>query len=283
MSNKFIGIFALAVASLSCNVVAGENLLKNGDGENGQENWSEKQTQVCTANPHSGKSCLTTIVPVVISEDFIEVVPDKAYKVGGWFRSADGKPVNAYLGLAPFDKDKKPIESPNVLVIAGTETELVEDCLPACKILKVKDGSKWTLENNCGKYGLVAFNIDDSGKYLDLPNRELSAGCGIEKIEKKDGCWEISLKNPCGKIYRAGTKVREHRPGANYMYKWYQEAFQSKDWIHAEGTVKGIAETGTPVTSFWPGTKYVKVVVMGMGGKLNFDDMTFEEIGNSGN
>ena len=278
MSNKFIGIFALAVASLSCNVVAGENLLKNGDGENGQENWSEKQTQVCTANPHSGKSCLTTIVPVVISEDFIEVVPDKAYKVGGWFRSADGKPVNAYLGLAPFDKDKKPIESPNVLVIAGTETELVEDCLPACKILKVKDGSKWTLENNCGKYGLVAFNIDDSGKYLDLPNRELSAGCGIEKIEKKDGCWEISLKNPCGKIYRAGTKVREHRPGANYMYKWYQEAFQSKDWIHAEGTVKGIA-----VTSFWPGTKYVKVVVMGMGGKLNFDDMTFEEIGNSGN
>ncbi|MFC1461116.1 hypothetical protein ACFLQR_01180 [Verrucomicrobiota bacterium] len=73
-------------------------------------------------------------------------------------------------------------------------------------IIQIADGSKWKSSRNA----YIAFEVDDSGSYADLPNRKLSTYAGIAQVEDRGDYWEIYLKRKCNQDYPAGTKVREH-------------------------------------------------------------------------
>ncbi|MEI6422859.1 MAG: hypothetical protein WCP55_11625 [Lentisphaerota bacterium] len=79
----------------------------------------------------------------------------------------------------PLDDKDRQISSESVNAIAETETELAAACTAADTVIKIKKGENWAAHaNNC-----IAFNVDDSGKKTDLPNRELSS-VEITKLEK---------------------------------------------------------------------------------------------------
>lgn len=246
-------------------VMNAQNLVKNGDAESGYENWSEEKVQVVTENPHSGKNCFKNKVAVVLSAEAIPVDGSKAYKISAWYKSADDKKTTVYLGFQPLDSNQQPIESWYVNVRPGTETELAEACTSKDTAIKIKDGSKWTIESY---QNLIAFDVDVTGGLKDLPNRNISKG-KVEKIEKKDASWEVSLSKPCGMDYPAGTKVRMHFTGATYSYMIYKVQFNSPEWQEFSAQVNGFSQ----------GTKFIKILVMGLeGGNIFFDDVQFEEV-----
>lgn len=278
---KKSSLILLLAFSLSSAVSADENLLKNGDAETGIESWAPEEVKTCPENPHSGKNCFKTLKGVAINSSFIPVNPSKKYKISGWFRSDDDKKTNLYLAFIPFDANCIQINSGEVTIIPGTETELTETCKPEDTVFKIKDGSKWKAELWDGKTPLdmIAFFADDSGSYKDLPNRDISPG--ITKVEKKDDGWEVTLEKPygnCFKVYPAGTKIREHKGGATYGYSILESNFNSPAWKEFSATIDGISQYGFDGKKFWHGTKFIKIVIMSLGGgPLYFDDIRFEE------
>ena len=166
-------------------------------------------------------------------------------------------------------------------IIPDTETELSETCKPEDNIIKIKDGSKWKVEKLDGKIPLnmIAFFADATKEYKDLPNRDISPG--ITKVEKKEDVWEVYLEKPygnCFKVYPAGTKIREHKSGATYGYSILEVNFNSPEWKEFSATIEGTSPYGFNGKKFWHGTKFIKIVIMSLGGgPVYFDDIRFEE------
>jgi hypothetical protein len=257
-------------------VLGAQNLVKNGDAESGLENWNQDQVQVVTENPHSGESCfkMTNQYGTIIGTAVIPVDGTKTYKYSCWFKSVDDKKATIYLGLSPMTADKKTITALQVNAMQGTDTALAVGCKPEDTVIKVKNASSWKFDDGSAR---IAFDTDDSGEYKDLPNENVTPS-EITKIEKKDNVWEVTLKKPCGMAYAAETKVRAHHDGG-YMYATHVKEFQSKDWKEVAAEIKGTMKSGAGGKQFWPGTKYVKLVVLAQGGgMIYFDDIQLEEV-----
>lgn len=193
----------------------------------------------------------------VKGSEYHAVDPAKRYTLSGWFKSVGKEPSNIYFGFMCFDADKKLIAPENVGVVGATETTLYEDCKKEDTLIKVVHAFRWK-EN---PQACIAFDVDDSGKYKDLPNRNLS-GFGILKLEEKDGYWEVRLNEPCRQAYPAGTKVREHSTGPAYLYCAAAAQAVPAEWTQYSGSVMGLSEAGAGNARWWQGTKYIKFIVL---------------------
>jgi hypothetical protein len=213
-------------------------------------------------NPLLDKLCFPCKGPTTVKgSEWITVDPKKRYTLSGWFKSVGKEPSNLYLGFMCFAADKKPIEPEQVSVVGATETTLYEACTKDATLIKVAHAFKWKED----PHACIAFEADDSGKYADLPNRNLSR-FGITKLEEKEGYWEVRLNEPCGRAYPAGTKVREHTAGPAYLYCAASAQAAPMEWTQYSGSVMGLSEAGAGNTRWWHGTKYAKLLML-----LNYD------------
>ena len=192
----------------------------------------------------------------IVSRDFIPIEEGKIYKLSGEFKALGEEPSKLYFGYGPYTKSKKFISKQSVNFIEGTETELVRACKPTDKIIFIKNAKNW----HAGNINYIAFGIDRSGKYLDLPNFNLSPA-GIEKINKSDNCYEIILKKACGKTYPAGTKIREHASGANYIYNAADNSLVNEKWNTFPGFIMS-NKFDLSINNCYPKTKYIKLIML---------------------
>ena len=113
-----------------------------------------------------------------------------------------------------------------------------------------------------GKTLHVAFNVDMSGAYNDLPNRTVSRR-GIESIKDIGTGYKVALTHPLATSWRAGTTVRQH--GNSYMYI-YNAAFGWKvpeTWKEISGIIVGEQKFGIKHTRhWWRGTRYARIVLL---------------------
>lgn len=249
------------MAALAWSAIAQEpaaNLVKNGDAESGaMDNWTPF-TKVVSERAHSGNHCFHQKgYNIRLSKELIPIDPSKTYVLSGWFKSVGQAESHLYFGCAPFDADKQPIASHTVSVIPKTETALAEPCRKGDKIIRIRDGAKW----QPSPHMYVAFEIDDSGEFADLPNRKMTAK-GITKAEKEGGAWAVHLQLPCRRSYPAGTKVREHRGGSTYIYNVAGRKPVPMEWTEFKGRTKGESKHGLTTRQWWHGTRYVQILIM---------------------
>ncbi|MFM8830718.1 MAG: hypothetical protein ACKOHM_06900 [Spartobacteria bacterium] len=196
------------------------------------------------------------------SEALIPVDPNAHYELSGFFMSEEGTAL-VYLGFDCYDADERRIGSVQVNPIPGTETELREDAKNGDKVLKIKNGSAWAFDPEWTlSYGVVAFDVDASGAYGDLPNRKLSP-MGITAIRQIGGQWEVELANPMGADYPAGTKVREQKASGAYGWIVGKSGIGSQ-WVELKGKISGVSTAGLEPGKFWPGTRFVKVAILNL-------------------
>lgn len=197
------------------------------------------------------------ITSEAVSGEFIPVDPRKQYRLKATIDTAVA--AEYYVGLIPFDAQKRQIQSVMFHVRPGSETVLVKACAKDDKLLVVDNAAKWT----AGRGTAVAFDVDDSGNYNDLPNFNTSACVVLEKQKQADGSWLLTLEKPVGFAYPAGTAVRQHSGYAHYIFggkgrvlaKGQPEAFDFNFSDRLESSAHGDGK-------FWPGTAYVKVVLL---------------------
>ncbi|MDD5596348.1 MAG: hypothetical protein PHV82_00300 [Victivallaceae bacterium] len=208
-----------------------------------------------------------------VSRDFIAVCPDKIYKLSGRFKSASGNNSLIYFGFIPYDKNKTYIGCHAVRYIKNTETELAKKCTAKDNVIFVKDARNWVKKNSA----CIVFEVDDSGKYSDLPNFNYSSA-GIEKISREDGYWKIELKTGCRRTYPANTKIREHFDDGSgtYIYSAAKCSKVPDRWTAYEGTVR--KDNKHLPCIFRPGTEYVKIVILQTGNTLlDFKNIKLKE------
>jgi hypothetical protein len=148
-----------------------------------------------------------------------------------------------------------------VTPIPRSETELVEDAKKGDTVLKIKDGSAWKFEKWTPPYGVVAFEVDTSGAYRDLPNRKITSK-GITAITKADGYWEVKLKSPMRENYPAGTAVRQQRSQGAFC--WVSGRGVKDKWLEISGFMSGVSGGGQKKDMFWPGTRFIRVAILNL-------------------
>ena len=211
-----------------------------------------------SVNPLLDKLCFPCKGPTTVKgSEWITVDPNKRYTLSGWFKSVGKEPSNLSFGYMCFDADKKLIAPEHVGIVGATEATLYEACNKEDTLIKVTYAFKWKED----PHACIAFDVDDSGKYTDLPNRNLSR-FGIINLEEKDGYWEVRLNEPCGRAYPAGTKVREHAAGPAYLFCAASAQAVPMGWTQYSGSVMGLSEAGAGNARWWHGTKYAKLVVL---------------------
>ncbi len=232
-------------------------LIDNGDAETGSTSGWSGWDGVNDTEYHDGSYSFEVTGPsTVLASGLIPVDKTKEYNISGWFRSnGTGGDSRIYAGFRPYDKDQNLIYTYHVNVEDGTQTELYEDVSASDDIMKVVDGTGWIVLS----HGRAAFNIDDSGEYRDLPNRNVS-NAGITEVTDMGDYWRINFSTTVGVDAPKGTKVRMHRSGG-WMYTLASSEYIPDAWTHYSGTVSGELKKDSSSVTWWPGTEYAKILI----------------------
>jgi hypothetical protein len=243
--------------------------------------------KINTEMARSGKGCFElfdqnvngTVVGTEIQSELIPVDLNKTYRLSCFMRSFEGtNPASGWFGLLMYDKDQKPITMMNLQFIEGSETVLAVPVVKGANELWVESNPKWLVVAGGG--GRVAFNIKDN--YEDLPNSDVSPL--IVKVVEDGSRYKVALEGAVGGDYPAGTRVRVHGSYAACLY-WIAGGWMPTEWKEWNVNIKGEALMGCPATSFWRGTKFVRVfasfgnynAIPKPGAVLLVDDIHFVE------
>ncbi len=164
-----------------------------------QENWKlaniKKGCEAKFQKNEDGSLTLTTNSPVCYLTHRLQFNKEKMLRIEGTIESNDTYMVKLYFN----DSSGRLIYTDQFHIVPETGTELAETTTGNETLLKVKDASKWK------KGQSIAV-----GKGGELPNQHLyMARKGITAITPKEGYWEVSLKQPWGGKYPAGTALRK--------------------------------------------------------------------------
>lgn len=258
-------------------------LIDNGDAEtntlenfDGQYNFQGIRDSGC--NLQTGDYCFYRdgTVAHVRSNEYIEIDLNKEYNLSGDFKSTGVGESKLYFGYVPLDENYERIESRDITPFApNTETTLFESVSPSDTSVKILDGSNW------GNGGYIAFDIDDSGSYNDLPNSQLSSFITDVIEHPGEGHWEIVVDS-ANENFPAGTKIREHNGAGSYMYAAFDTGPPDDipfTWKNLNGVTIGENVEGVSFGKWWRGTKYVQLLMLPNWGQgatysLDVDDLS---------
>ncbi|MFA6716707.1 MAG: hypothetical protein WC082_05630 [Victivallales bacterium] len=281
VTSKFVLWFA-ALIFIAENAVVAENLIKDGGAENAStvKKW-HKHLTMNSEDKVSGENSYQGDAKNIWARslEFIEIDPAKTYKLSGSFKSVGKDQGYCYLGLVMYDANKRTISRDYITRKGGSQTKLAADAKAGDTVIKLADCSKWYTKKPARTR--VAFGAKED--FSDLPNTALSDP--IVKLEKQGDVYEVTLQKPLKKDYPAGTEVRQHFRGGGYQYCAASYKKVPNEWTKYSAKVKGINQKGPSNKQFWPGTKYVKAIVIinynckkDEDCKTLFDDIVFEEV-----
>ena len=221
----------------------------------------------------------TSASKTVFSSDLIPISINKNYHIEGWFKSGGSVDSKIYFGFKPYDKDGIFISHQSVDAYLGSETTLCEDANSGDMQIKIADKTSWVVWTS----SYVAFNVDDSGNYNDLPNYDLVRGVRyIEDVADDYDCWLIELDYPLTSSYLAGTKVREHKSGGGYLYSAASGSYVPTSWTEYSADVFEESDVGTVKDKWRKGTKFAEIIILAnyqqdSSAKLYYDDVKVVE------
>ena len=189
----------------------------------------------------------------VSSIPLIKIDPSAQYIFELEFKGPEepSKPLKITAYFISYDKDKKIIQSYNVLNFAGTEAKLSREVKIGDNELWLKDANpkKWTSHPEAS----IAFDAKEN--YADLPNRDIM-NRNIRKMETVGNELKITLKKPLKKAYPADTSVRQHI--------WFSDVIVftapvNSNWTKKAGTVTGLLGVNPYEKGrFWRGAVYFR-------------------------
>ncbi len=191
------------------------------------------------------------------TKKMVEIDPAKTYRLSAQVRVApDAEAGRFYMGLIPFDAKGKRIAPEEVTDVSKSETKLTNEVKVGDVVIIIKDGASWKDKGVLA----IAFEVDESGKLADLPNRSVVAVKSVEKQE--DGTAKVTLAGKMKKAYPAGTAVRQHLFGGMYMYSLAGNAPVPAEWKTFSAVIKGEAARGVSSKQWWKDTRKASIMVL---------------------
>lgn len=227
-------------------------------------------------------------------DNYIYVDPKKNYVLSWYFRSQWVWESKLHYGFQEYDEDFNPIIATNVNIVLDTETTLTSSVWVADTSIIFENiwGTMcdiWEDEPLFLTHGIIAFDIDDSWRYSDLPNYNVSpsynswgAIIGFSSIINNGStCTLYNSWNPIGQSYPVGTKIRMHNRGGTYNYVTASNDLVPNSWTEYSWVVNGQQQYGIDNSQFRPGTRFIKLYIIANNKQdsskiLELDDLSLE-------
>ncbi len=208
--------------------------------------------------------------------DFIEIDPAQAYELSGWFRSGPAEEMSADFGLASYDADKRLIRLVDVQYNEATLSRLVADVAAGDTSILIEGSLRGYTAHT---FMPVAFHV--KADCSDLPNRDLSGDTLV--VQAEAGGIRVTFDRPLTNHYPKGTAVRQHnRIGASHQWTGFTGKKLPREWQECRAALAGGSAVRSRIDRFWPGTRYVRLVVRAQGGKegiVHADDLALKAVG----
>ena len=222
------------------------NLLKNGFGELGSENW-DNNTNISTSDIPSGQSDIKASFGNGHAIEHIKLYPTHTYKFSTWIKATTTS-GNTYPSLFPYDVDGKFINNYNCPdgFNLNTMTTLKQQLKAGDTKIYVNDLSQWNA--NSGHYynWAAIFSYTDShgytypdGAYTQNMGRFGSSTTAKANLDKTNNVITL-LSAYTGPTMPVGTKVCASTEGSTYFYPWGGFNLANiQNWTYKESTVSG--------------------------------------------
>ena len=240
-------------------VVTGENLVRNGFGQNSNENFES------FTNNNGELSKTTNERELIESSDYIEINPNKEY-YQAMIGKVNNEKISNSIGIIEYDCDKKYISDTMISYVPNTLTYLEKELKNGDTEIYVHDLSNF-IKSRIYNNGLIIWNYKDSTGF-EYPELTYSRNVYYNLFDLENNGLDLEnnkiiLNSPWnhGTIPEK-TKVSQSEKGSNYNYG----VSGSKRWITKyrlyENTITGTDYTGKAdvYKKFRPGTKYVKIL-----------------------
>ena len=262
-------------------LVSSGELVKDGGAELNNKDYNWVNWDGVSSDKFFGNYSFTYMrdtTTTIFSNEFIPIEVTNEYNLSGRFKDIKGyDKYKIYFGYKTFDENKIAFRPQDVDVVLGTETKLVKDAKIGDTAVYIEDNKNWVVLLSSGNpYAVVAFNVDDSGGYTDLPNRDWQSY--ISKIEDESGVWKVMLTKPLSKSYNMGTKIREQKSGGTYMYEAAAYNIVKNNWMEYSAKTKGESLHSTIKGQWRPGTKYVQLIILPNYDRVVGDQLFGDEI-----
>ncbi len=270
--NKILLIVIMAVGTLFNTVIASDNLLTNCRATDGADKWIGQLKTVDSGNGQ--KYFAVDGSKKIMSKQLIPIDSTATYKISVSLKSGNAKTNKIYFGLEQYDAKKHNINSTSITPVEDSATELVAPANKGDKIIKIKSVKNWqpVLEK---KRLLIAFDIDASGAYSDLPNFKVSNN--VTSLKQQGDTWEATLKTPLKFSFPTGTKVRAQLKCGHLMYGVTLKK-NLTDWTTFSREIAPAKKLGSPSATLWTGVKFVRVMFLANWGQKDGEIMLFKDV-----
>lgn len=210
---------------LNQNLGLGLNLIKNGFGQLGTENWQTVANRSTTEIP-SGHSQIKASFFNNQTKQYIPINKYTTYKLQLYIKANPGSTSNMYPSIIPYDVDKKHISYYHCRIgfDLDTLTTLAQPLNPGDTKIYVTDLSNWNA-NSGHRYNYAAiFNYQDSTGYVykagEYTRNTPTFGSSTKAKTNLDKTNNIITLNSAytGPFAPAGTSVCAATTGGNYQY-----------------------------------------------------------------
>lgn len=221
------------------------NLLKNGFGELGTENWDIPANVTTTGLPTADPTIKAKVLNTT-SEEFIPVYRNHTYKISAYVKSSYTSTTGyTYPSIRVYDIDKYEIQHYNTLVgfNLATMTTLKQDLKSGDTKIYVNDLSQWNA--NSGHYynHAAIFGYTDStgytypdGVYTRITPTFGTSTNAKTNLDKTNNVITLNAAYS-GSTIPAGTSVCASTDGATYFYPFGGITLASiQDWVFKEAT-----------------------------------------------
>lgn len=220
-------------------VQSSDNLIINGFGELGSENWNDGSKISTTEIPSGHPEIKASMYNGVASVQYIPIVQNHVYTISGYVKAMANQSGNKYPSLYAYDIDKKMIQyyqTPDGFSRA-TETTLSQPLRRGDTVIHATDLSAWNTGTSNYYYYVAIFGYKNSlGEvYPDFLYTQDAPRFGTysdkSHIDKTNNTITLNAAYN-GADRPAGTTICQSTEGSTYFYPWGAVPVTSAtDWV----------------------------------------------------
>lgn len=205
-----------------------DNLIVNGFGELGTENWNSTAYISTTEIPPNHPEIKSSVYNWNSAKGYIPIIKNHSYTLSGYIKQQGTATANTYPSLLAYDIDKKQIQCHHTKDgFAKPEyiTTLSQPLHKGDTVIHATDLSAWTTADTNHYFHVAIFGYKDSRGYVypDMFYTQDSPSFGSKtnksNIDKTNNTITL-LSAFTGEDRPAGTTICQSTEGATYYYPW---------------------------------------------------------------
>ena len=243
------------VRELACGLVchyrlsdflSSSNLIVNGYGDLGSENWSSSSNISTTEIPSGHSEIKASMFTGNRTGSYIPMMKNHSYTISGYVKAISGASGTAYPSIMPYDIDKKFIANYHTSDGFGSayQTTLARPLKKGDTVIYATSLSSWTTATNNYYYHVAIFGYKDSrgNVYPNMVYTQDSPVFGTysdkSHINKTNNTITLNAAFT-GEDRPAGTVICQATEGSTYYYPWGGVSVSSvSSWTPKSATFK---------------------------------------------